>query len=80
MKTLFDSPPKMHFARVDKSPRLQRVLRVLKDGDSHTTLDLIQEASVCAVNSIICELRMNGHDITCQRKGDVWNYKLKGLL
>lgn len=74
-ETLFET--KMHFARLDRSPRLQRVLKILKDGNKHTTLDLIQEASVCAVNSIVSELRMNGHDITCKRKGDVWEYRLK---
>lgn len=74
VETLFE--PKMHFARTEKSPRLQRVLKKLRDGNKHTTLDLIQEANVCAVNSIISELRMNGHDITCKRKGDVWEYQL----
>lgn len=59
-----------------KSPRLKRVLAVLRDGEEHTTRDLIVAAEVCAVNSIIAELRANGFEIDCQRDGDVWLYRL----
>ena len=76
-ETLFAKKTRMHFARLESSPRLKRALDVLKDRKTHTTLDLIQKASVCAVNSIVSELRMNGHDIICKRKGDVWEYRLK---
>lgn len=64
----------MHSARLDKSQRLQRVLKVLSDTKPHTTRDIIRKASVCAVNSIISELRDNGFKIECQRIGDKWFY------
>jgi len=65
----------MNSANIDKSPRLQRVLAVLWDGLPHTTLDIIQQANVCAVNSIIAELRDNGFSIDCKREGDKWFYQ-----
>lgn len=67
----------MKSARLSSSERLQRVADFLRDGLPHTTLDIVQEAHVCAVNSCIAELRANGLDIECHRKGDVWTYRLK---
>ncbi len=64
----------MHHAHLEKSSRLQRVLKVLNDGKRHTTRDIIRKASVCAVNSIVSELRVNGIKIDCQRNGDKWSY------
>jgi hypothetical protein len=64
----------MHSAKLSKSPRLQRVFNVLLDGKPHTTRNIIRKASVCAVNSIIAELRVNGVNIDCRREGDVWKY------
>lgn len=55
----------MHFARLEKSERLQRVLNILLDGKPRTTREIVREADVCAVNSIICELRANGYSIEC---------------
>lgn len=66
----------MHNANIEKSGRLQRVLRVLSDGATHTTRDIIKRANVCAVNSIISELRENGFKISCYRKKDKWHYIL----
>ncbi len=68
--------PGLHAARLSTSERLQRVSKVLADGQPHTTLDLIQKAQVCAVNSIASELRRNGLPIRCWREGDVWYYQL----
>jgi hypothetical protein len=68
----------MHAARIDKSARLQRVLDVLRTGRELTTLDIIVEAGVCAVNSCVAELRANGYRIRCRRDGDVWRYRLEG--
>jgi hypothetical protein len=68
----------MHAARLENSPRLQRVLDVLMTGRDLTTLDIVVEAGVCAVNSCIAELRANGYDIRCWREGDVWLYRLEG--
>ncbi len=59
----------MHYARVEKSERLQRVLALLADGGWHSTLDIIIGAGVCAVNSCISELRANGYSIFCRCAG-----------
>lgn len=53
---------KIHAARLEASPRLQRVLAFLRIRGSQgaTTREIIEHADVCAVNSIIEELRENG--------------------
>lgn len=56
--------------------RLQRVLAVLMDKKRHSTRDLIRKANVCAVNSIISELRANGVQIECKREKNLWFYAL----
>jgi hypothetical protein len=66
----------MNAANFDKSDRLQRVYKLLKKGGEYTTLDIIQRAGVCAVNSIVSELRQAGYQITCQRRADKWLYRL----
>lgn len=66
----------MKAARLSSSSRLQRVLKVLKDRKSHSTMNIIKQANVCAVNSIVSELRHNGVAIQCSRKGDKWFYKI----
>lgn len=63
-------------ASIATSPRLQRVLAVLKDGEEHTTRDIVRRASVCAVNSCVAELRANGYRISCQRRNATWRYRL----
>lgn len=68
----------MKAAKLESSPRLQRVLDVLMTGRDLTTLDIIVEAGVCAVNSCVAELRANGYDIRCRRAGDLWFYRLEG--
>ena len=55
----------MNAANFDKSERLQKVANLLGRGGEYTTLDIIQKAGVCAVNSIISELRANGYSIDC---------------
>lgn len=52
----------MHAAALD-SPRLQRVLAVLRDGREHSTREIVLAADVCAVNSIVAELRTHGFDV-----------------
>lgn len=47
------------------SPRLQRVLALLKDGRPHTTRDIVRKARVMAVNACISELRHHGAEILC---------------
>lgn len=66
----------MHYARLDNSPRLQRVAALLANGQWHTTMEIIVGANVCAVNSAIAELRANGLAIESKRAGDVWSYRL----
>ena len=71
----------MNYANIATSPRLQRVLEALSDGVEHSTLDLVREAEVCAVNSCIAELRANGADINCRQIRNsggqrLWMYKL----
>ena len=50
------------------SPRLQRVLRLLRDGRPHTTRDIVRKARVMAVNACVAELRCHGADILCTRQ------------
>lgn len=66
----------MHAARIGRSPRLQRVLALLSDGQWHSTLDIVTRAMVCAVNSCVAELRANGCVIECRRCGDIWEYRM----
>lgn len=66
----------IHAARLDRSPRLQRLRDYLRDGQWHTTLDIIAGAQVCAVNSAVCELRCNGLDVQSRAVGRVWEYRM----
>lgn len=66
----------MHAAKLENSPRLQRTHALLLDGQEHSTRDIIVEAHVCAVNSIISELRANGIDIQTRWKGRVCYYRM----
>lgn len=60
----------MNAARVKTSRRLQRTLRVLREAGSAglTTRQLMRRANICAVNSVIAELRVNGCEITTRRE------------
>ena len=66
----------IHYARFIKSKRLQRLLDFLLDGKEHTTMEIIQGADVCAVNSAVCELRRNGFSAYCINRGKPAIYKL----
>lgn len=66
----------MNYAKLDNSPRLQRVAALLADGQWRTTMEIIVGANVCAVNSAIAELRANGLAVESKRAGDVWSYRL----
>ena len=71
----------MHSAAVERSPRLQRVLALLRDGNEHSTRAIVQECDVCAVNAIVAELRDNGYPVECRQEvrpggGRVWLYRL----
>jgi hypothetical protein len=54
----------MNAAKLEESPRLQRVLTFLRLGPG-TTMQISRSCEVCAVNSIIAELRVNGFNIDC---------------
>lgn len=67
----------MNYAKLNKSPRLNRVYDLLASGREYSTLDIVKMANVCAVNSIVAELRENGCKINCVRRGDVWYYQME---
>lgn len=57
----------MHAAGL-QSPRLQRVLRVLRDGRPLSTRQIIRKAGVMAVNACVAELRQHGAEIHCEQR------------
>lgn len=71
-------------AKLESSARLQRVLRLLIE-ERHrwlTTRTVMRRAHVCAVNTVIAELRDQGCEIECkvavlQGGGRRWSYRLK---
>lgn len=67
----------MHAASPERSERLQRALEVLSDGREHTTRDLVRRAHICAVNSVVAELRQNGYRIVCRQRGRRWYYRME---
>ncbi|MCK5605053.1 hypothetical protein KAR91_24400 [Candidatus Pacearchaeota archaeon] len=72
---------KIKAALLENSPRLQRVARFLSDGKPYSTREIIKECDVCAVNSIVDELRdpKNGFDIVCKQVGkECWKYRMLG--
>ena len=68
----------MNAADSTSSKRLQRLLRALSDGKEHSTLNLSRRAHVMAVSASVAELRENGFDVECQRRGKAWYYRLTG--
>lgn len=68
--------PGFHYAKLARSPRLQRVRDFLLDGREHSTMDIISGARVANVSAAISELRFNGIKVDCERRGDVWWYSL----
>jgi len=66
-----------HTAKLSTSSRLKRVDKLLSDGREYSTREIIAHADVCAVNSVITELRHNGRNITCRREGQHWYYTME---
>ena len=66
----------MNYAKLDKSERLKRAFKLLSDKGLHSTRDIIRKAHVCAVNSVISELRKNKKKITCKRVDGVYYYRM----
>lgn len=67
----------MHSANLQTSDRLKRVAELLADGKEHSTMEIIRNANVCAVNSVVAEIRANGSEISCRRDGNAWYYKME---
>ena len=79
-KILSEKKPR-HAALLENSPRLQRVAKFLGDKKTYTTLEIQLACQVCAVGSIVSELRdkKNGFDIICKRIGkDRFEYTMVG--
>ncbi len=68
----------INYANLKTSRRLQRVYQLLLDHKQHTTRNIQRHASVCAVNFAVDELRENGKEISCVRKGMYWRYRMIG--
>lgn len=63
-------PGTIHAAKLDKSPRLQRALAVLREYPGGvTTRQWIQRANICACNSVAAELRALGYPVVCKYEG-----------
>ena len=60
----------IHFAKLEKSPRLQRLLAFLQMGGEHSTRDIIVNTGVVAVSAAASELRANGFDVGCKYQGE----------
>lgn len=73
----------MHAAGLH-SPRLQKVLAVLREGKPLSTRQIVRKAGVMAVNACVAELRHHGADILCEQrliKGRRrWFYTMKKAL
>ena len=76
-----ESACRSHYAKLENSPRLQRLLMFLSGGREATTMDIVKGANITAVNSAIHELRRNGVGVRCRqlREGDsrVFTYQLE---
>lgn len=68
----------IHYARIEESERLQRVHALLADGNWHGTRNIMRTADVCAVNTVVAELRANGCPIftRCIGRGR-YEYKME---
>ncbi|MGR3485515.1 MAG: hypothetical protein ACU0BF_09230 [Paracoccaceae bacterium] len=71
----------MNAASLARSARLRRTLDALDGGGWMTTRDLIRAADICAVNSVVAELRANGCAIETRHDVDDagrprWSYRL----
>lgn len=56
----------------------QKVLRLLSDREPHTHMELY--ALGCVAHSRISDLRRDGHQIDAWRDGDLYLYRLVGVL
>ena len=71
----------IRFAKFSNSKRLRRVHNLLSDGAEHSTLEISIQAEVCAVSSIVTELRAQGAEIRCRKvcspgNEPIWLYRM----
>lgn len=64
------------------SPRLQKLLKVLADGQEHSTLDVVRRSGVLAPGTCVSELRAHGAEIDCSLRVDAkgrrrWFYRMQ---
>ena len=67
----------MNAANLERSARLQRVLALLSSGREYSTMEIVQQAQVMAVSAAVSELRAQGKNIKCKRRGNVWYYRME---
>ena len=73
-------PGRIHYAKLDNSPRLQRLYALLQRGPA-TTREIVTGADICAVNTAVDELRENGISVICESIGKGrYQYRLEGLF
>lgn len=83
-QTIMAFPGRIHAADWRKSRRCMAVVSVLSDSQPHSTMEIIERGHVCAVNSIVAELRENGFKIDCRFRertadgGSVYEYQMTG--
>jgi hypothetical protein len=76
----------INYAKLESSPRLQRLLALLKAAGKHgaTTREISLGAEIFAASTAVKELRMNGftirriHERTTERKANIHRYFLEG--
>ncbi|MCK4306443.1 MAG: hypothetical protein KAY24_19535 [Candidatus Eisenbacteria sp.] len=59
----------IHYAKLETSPRLQRMLKLLCTGERFTTRDIVMQAEIMAVGTAASELRANGIQVQCKAEG-----------
>ena len=71
----------MHAATLSRSPRLQRLHDLLKDGLPRSTWEIAQATRLVNVGTYVSELRANGCVIECRQtrshRGErIWIYQM----
>ncbi len=56
----------MRHPRLSRSARLQRVARLLGDGQEHSSWEVSRKARTVAPGTCVSELRANGAEIECR--------------
>lgn len=65
-----------HFARYEKSERLQKLLAFMMHGEERTTREIDRAIDICAVGSAAAELRANLFDFRCIKRSRPAVYQL----